>query len=647
MNKKVVLIGIFTIILSIIISVSYFQLWETDINVPLTGYRSDSIGVLLEAANYCRGGNLFNNVIYNAPNINNNVFLGGISDSSVPMILIKPLFYLLGSVEAAVNIQAILNIVMLSVSVYTICIYWGIRPTVALGVSMVYANLPYYVFSSNTLLLIYGFAFYIPIIVSFLIKIYLGFNDDKMSSLTRKKQLMAIFILMFFAGINSAYYTFFIMILLAMALIYALLHNKDVWAVIQIVNSYIAIAFGVLCYTLPVILKENGIWDKSFNAVRYYAIYFILLTVCMVFIHHLMMRVYDKISIQIIYILIIGFVGVVLGGLLFIKKFTNYLGEYGGRTIYSVELGSMKIFHTIMPTINNFYDFLNQEVEVLIDLEGCDFFMMGIIVGIGFVYSIVSICPFIKVRSKTDKVVKACGYYNLLIVFLSVKGGGATIMATCLTTGIRNYNRICVFYGLFSLIAFAILFEKILSMVSENINSIKVKKMISVLLYCLWILGITITIPTSFIYKDTVGLVNYEQRRLEYQEWKDYITKIENCVPQGSMILELPLSIEGEYFAELMEKGRAYELSIPVIVSKTTAWSYGAQIDFENPIYNIDAFIAEVLEMGFSGIYIDTMLYNDVSYIELIRELQEYIGTPIVCNGNRRFFFCLSDYVQK
>ena len=91
MNKKVVLIGIFTIILSIIISVSYFQLWGTDINVPLTGYRSDSIGVLLEAANYCRGGNLFNNIIYNAPNINNNVFLGGISDSSVPMNLIKPL----------------------------------------------------------------------------------------------------------------------------------------------------------------------------------------------------------------------------------------------------------------------------------------------------------------------------------------------------------------------------------------------------------------------------------------------------------------------------------------------------------------------------------------------------------------------------
>ena len=190
----------------------------------------------------------------------------------------------------------------------------------------------------------------------------------------------------------------------------------------------------------------------------------------------------------------------------------------------------------------------------------------------------------------------------------------------------------------------------IISLVScknNNLNSIKVKKMISVLLYCLCILGITITIPTSFIYKDTVGLVDYGQRCLEYQEWKDYITKIENCVPQGSMILELPLSIEGEYFAELMEKGRAYELSIPVIVSKTTAWSYGAQIDFENPIYNIDAFIAEVLEMGFSGIYIDTMLYNDVSYIELIRELQEYIGTPIVCNGNRRFFFCLSDYVQK
>lgn len=41
--------------------------------------------MLLEVANYCRGGNVRNNVLYRTPDINQNVFLSGIADSSIPI----------------------------------------------------------------------------------------------------------------------------------------------------------------------------------------------------------------------------------------------------------------------------------------------------------------------------------------------------------------------------------------------------------------------------------------------------------------------------------------------------------------------------------------------------------------------------------
>ena len=39
-------------IATLVITVSYYRLWGTDIHVPLTGYRHDSLGVLIDASNY-------------------------------------------------------------------------------------------------------------------------------------------------------------------------------------------------------------------------------------------------------------------------------------------------------------------------------------------------------------------------------------------------------------------------------------------------------------------------------------------------------------------------------------------------------------------------------------------------------------------
>ena len=52
---KKILFGLLTMVLSFLLTMTYYHLWGTDLRVPISGYRSDSGGVLLEAANYVRG----------------------------------------------------------------------------------------------------------------------------------------------------------------------------------------------------------------------------------------------------------------------------------------------------------------------------------------------------------------------------------------------------------------------------------------------------------------------------------------------------------------------------------------------------------------------------------------------------------------
>ena len=102
-----ILFGLLTILLSFLLTMSYYHLWGTDLRVPISGYRSDSGGVLLEAANYVRGGNVHRNVLYAAPHASK--YMSAMGDSSVPIPFIGLVWRLTGSVEAGVNVAAVLN----------------------------------------------------------------------------------------------------------------------------------------------------------------------------------------------------------------------------------------------------------------------------------------------------------------------------------------------------------------------------------------------------------------------------------------------------------------------------------------------------------------------------------------------------------
>ena len=129
---------------------------------------------------------------------------------------------------------------------------------------------------------------------------------------------------------------------------------------------------------------------------------------------------------------------------------------------------------------------------------------------------------------------------------------------------------------------------------------------------------------------------------------------VEAQVPEGGMILELPLTIDDMYFGILMEEyGQAYELAVPAILSKTTSWSYATGhkgTTWKNAIKelnNIEDFLLLTGAYHIDGIYVDTLLYYDDSYTELLEALEQYLGKPLVCNDNRRFFYSMAAYNEE
>lgn len=643
--KNRFLCGLFTAIITLIITLSYMHLWGTNIHVPLTGYRSDSVGVLLEANNYVRGGDVHCNVCFGAPNINNYSYNFG--DSSVPMPLIKLLTGLFGSVEVAVNIFAILNSVFLACSMYWVCCKLEVSEVIAGIAGISYSCISYFVLFCNTLLLIYAFCFYIPLFCFIVIEIMspkIQQNDEK----SRIKKVIFVIAVMLFTGLNSAYYAFLAMIVLAFAGLYALISLKSVDNVLLVVASYIAMGIGIAIYTLPNILHSvnSELFDPLWNSGCYYFAWILIGLVLVALGLLFYKKIYPYITIKTIWAILGGMIVLAGAAYVVLKKYTNYIGVYEGRSLYSVELGALNIVNIVLPAINNVFDEINTQLPLLIDLENQDVTALGILVGIGFCYSVLYVFQFERKENRKDEIVRICGLCNCFMVILAVKGGLSSLIATYVTTGIRNYNRICIFIAVFSLISFGLFIEKLFEKI-QTIRSNEFRRIVSVCCCFAVVFAMVLSCPTNFILGDSFGLVTYEQRKKEYDEWQDIMNRIESAVPQDSMIVELPFVMEDKYFGELMDQGRAYEQVIPAIISKTTAWSYASGWNTEiSMVDETEQFIQAVCDAGFSGIYMDTLLYHDDSYEEQLKALESVLGKPIVCNENRRYFFSLTGYIE-
>lgn len=640
-----------TIFLSMIISISAYHLWGTDWRVPISGYRSDSLGVLLELKNYVRGGSVHHFVIYGEPYAD--LYVDNFGDSSVPMPLLKLIWKITGSVEEAINIHAVLNSVLLSLSMFWVCTCLQIKNFSSMLVGVAYGNISYFILGCNTVLLIYGTCFYIPLFCYILIELMR--KDSHLDSFENSTMFFPL-IVMLYMGMNSAYYAFLGMILLAFVMMYALFVKKNVNSIILAFLSFFAIGLGIASYTLPKILKSIGLGSFVLQMGYWLQLFVVFASIIILWgLVFLLKRICKYITMRKVYVSFVV-LAVIAGGIYVILwKYTDYVGAYAGRSLVDVQLGSLKAGSMILPSVNSAFGIGRSILGAITDInnpQAAECAIIGVLAGIGFIYSIIMIFQYNgRKYGEKDEVLKICGLIHCFILVVAVKGGLSLLIGAFITTGIRGYSRMCVYIATFGLISSAILIDRIIDRISNVIKPI-CRRGLYILASGVLVFVLVSSIPTDFIYKNTFGFVAYEQRKEEYDEWYRFVGAVEEQVPENSMILELPIYVDGTHKGELMTVGRAYELSIPSVVSQTTYWNDGGeQRDIFDKLLNkqenIDDFLTVTGIYDYKGIYLDKMMYHDDSYLEIMNELERYLGKPIVCSDGRRYFYSLVKYNQE
>lgn len=228
---------------------------------------------------------------------------------------------------------------------------------------------------------------------------------------------------------------------------------------------------------------------------------------------------------------------------------------------------------------------------------------------------------------------------NLAGFLLATIGGFSTI-GTLVVFGyrgtfLRGYNRISVFLGLISIMGFCMFVQSLIN--SKPTARIR------------WRIGIAILMLAGLSFQSWVacggqrgawgsGLESYESDRA-------FVSAIENRLPKGAMIYQLPYHPFPE--AGPVKKMNDYQHLTGVLHSKDLRWSYGTIRGTEADEWqkklagkDIVSQIELIKEVGYAGIYLDRRAYdqNELNNIEgALRKIVN--GNPLVSKDKNLVFY--------
>jgi phosphoglycerol transferase len=220
-------------------------------------------------------------------------------------------------------------------------------------------------------------------------------------------------------------------------------------------------------------------------------------------------------------------------------------------------------------------------------------------------------------------------------VLLATIGGGASLFALLGSPSIRSYNRIVVYIAFFSTFAAALWLDSILSSVLKP-HVVRFANLL--LLPGLTLLAVLDQTTRQFVPQ-------YEYERARYRTDANFVRRLEQSLPAGTMIFQLPY----HPFPETLPTHRVvdYELFRGYIHSKTLRWSYGAiegrEIDAwqrATAALRVKSMVEALQKANFGGVYVDRWGYpdNDKSVESRLTEL---LGAPMNSSDGRLALFRL------
>lgn len=313
------------------------------------------------------------------------------------------------------------------------------------------------------------------------------------------------------------------------------------------------------------------------------------------------------------------------------------------RSLRDLEVYGLRLSQLLLPIqehrINAFRLLRSYYDESIVDTES-KMTSLGLIMSGGFLFSLFSFLVY-RGNREIGICLKNLGLLNLCSVLIATVGG-VNIFIGFFSPVIRCYNRMSVFIATFSIIAAAIMIQAIY----ENINKINWKKYLFYIgLVLLLVIGIFDQTP-SFDrnkYQENFGLD---------KNIRDMVNKIENSVPDGSMIFMLPLLYENED-SEIYHM-RAYEQNWPALYSDTLRWSATKSIGLKDQnrqwkkalsVMDMQEMLENISVTGFAGVWLDENGCDETEFSRMQSELESYLGKPLCISASgKQYYYSMDDF---
>ena len=225
---------------------------------------------------------------------------------------------------------------------------------------------------------------------------------------------------------------------------------------------------------------------------------------------------------------------------------------------------------------------------------------LGVVGALGFLVLLVSLM-LSPGRASWTETLRTLGILNLAGVLLATIGGFGSIFAFTITPGIRGYNRISVFLGFLALFAIALTVEAARARIPTTV--------FYPALGCVMLFGVYDQTPNDMAEK-------HERGKKLFLSDEGFVRRIENSLPPGSMIFELPMMPwpENGHVGQLED----YDPVRGYLHSKTLRWSYGAMrgrygdLWIENVSRQpVPELLSTLAFAGYAGIYVELRGYED------------------------------------
>lgn len=592
-------------IVSLCASIIVLKLWHRDLRIPFE-YTSDALGMFAEVKKAVQEVGIFDSGNVGAPFFDMQFAIQ--KGYFLHLLVIKFIAIFTDNFGLVINLFYLLTYPLTAIFAYYTIRKFQISPVIAMVGGVLYSCLPYHFFRGELHLTLAAY-YLIPLACIAIFSLSTGeLSSEEYRELPKisKRQLLQsmktrrmIFsiLICFLVGISDIYYSVFLLIILAFAMLFAVFETRQRRHLFFGGMLMLSLSAGLFIVFLPSILY--GISNER----------------------------------NILYAT--------------------------GRSLAELDVYGLRITQLLLPIQGHRINFLanlreQYDSSATYINENSDA-SLGFVMAAGFVCSVLAVF-FRSTADRCHENLNKLGKLNLFIVLISTVGGLNIFVGMFLTSDIRCYNRMCIFIAMFSIIAICTILDVLYRKIKKTgLRFLFCMGCVGIMVFGVadqtsasWATQVS-HIPTNNTFRMTV-----DETKQEFLSDEAFVKSIEATVDDDAMILELPITAHTAYDQFPNGVEGSYDFYKPFLLSTKTKWSYGGILfgKSDNWLYSVsnlaikDIMVAASI-MDFSGIYIDPRGYQEVELETVISYIESVTGeTPIRSSIKGLYFYNIENYAK-